>query len=114
MDLNKLKLNSISYQRINECFRRFQTKFELLICWESNGKYCISLNLHHFLNLFFILDCDICTSSIASYFNKKGYECQECFPRSTISRKYNMTIPNGNDIALLDTWLSYFCLDIKM
>jgi hypothetical protein len=62
----------------------------------------------------FISDDNVCPSSIASYFNKKGFKCQECFPRSTTTRKYNITIPTGKDTTLLDTWLSYYCLGIKM
>ncbi|VVC28368.1 Ribonuclease P, Rpp40 [Cinara cedri] len=95
LDLKELKFCTKSYQRLNECFQRYQNKFELLICWESN-------------------DDDVCPSSIASYFSKKGFDCQECFPRLTTERKYNMTIPKGDDIALLDTWLSYFCLGIHI
>ncbi|CAH1716559.1 unnamed protein product [Aphis gossypii] len=96
LDLKSLKFSSKSYQRIKESFERFQTKFDMLVCWESN-------------------DDDVCPSSIASYFNKNGFECQECNPRSITSRKYNMTIPTGtDDFGLLDTWLSYFSLDIKI
>jgi len=63
----------------------------------------------------YFLDDDVCPSSIASYFNKNGFDCQVCIPRSTTSRKYNMTIPTGIDnFGLLDTWLSYFSLGINM
>lgn len=96
LDLKGLKFSSKSYQRIKESFERFQTKFDMIICWESNND-------------------DVCPSSIASYFHKNGFDCQGCIPRTTINRKYNMTIPTGtDDFALLDTWLSYFSLDINI
>lgn len=66
------------------------------------------------IQLKFISDVDVCPSSIASYFDKKGFKCQECFPRSTTTRKYNLILPIGSDITLLDTWLSYYCLGVKM
>lgn len=118
MDLKQLKFKSKFYQRVKECFERFQTKFDLLVCWEPNSEYFFFFVIYLYFYIkkrfkFFSAD-NICPSSIASYFNKKEFDCQECFPRSTTNRKYNMTIPTGTDITLLDTWLSYFCLDIKM
>jgi len=38
LDLKELKFSSKSYQRIKESFERFQTKFDMLVCWESNSK----------------------------------------------------------------------------
>lgn len=42
LDLKELKFNKSFYQRINECFQRYQNKFELLVCWESNSKIFVS------------------------------------------------------------------------
>jgi hypothetical protein len=42
LDLKELKFNSKYFQRIKECFQRFPIKFDLLICWESNGKQFFS------------------------------------------------------------------------
>lgn len=38
LDLKELKFSSKFYQRIKESFERFQTKFDMLISWESNSK----------------------------------------------------------------------------
>jgi len=95
LDLKELKFNSKYYQRIKECFQRFKEKFNLLVCWEPN-------------------DDDVCSSSIASYFDKNGFVCHECNPRLAKKTKYNVTIPTDNNVALLDNWLSYFCLDIDL
>lgn len=83
------------------------------------SSFCHLLTISNILTLYILSKCilvaDVCPSSIASYFNKNGFECQECISRSITSRKYNMTIPTGtDDFGLLDTWLSYFSLDIKM
>ncbi|XP_050429587.1 ribonuclease P protein subunit p40-like [Adelges cooleyi] len=95
LNLKDLSVNSKHYQRIKDCFDASQTKFDILIDWEPHSG-------------------DVCPSSIASYFHDKGMIVKECFPRSTVKRKYNMTVPNGKDTTLLDTWLSYYSLDIKI
>lgn len=38
LDLKELKLNSKFYQRINDCFQNYKTKFDLLICWEPKSR----------------------------------------------------------------------------
>jgi len=42
LDLKNIKFTSKFYQRIKECFQRYQTKFDLLVCWEPNSKYSIA------------------------------------------------------------------------
>jgi len=42
LDLKGLKFSSKSYQRIKESFERFQTKFDMIICWESNSKQLLT------------------------------------------------------------------------
>jgi len=43
LDLKELKFSSKSYQRIKESFERYQTKFDMLICWESNSKQLLKI-----------------------------------------------------------------------
>ncbi|XP_050527202.1 uncharacterized protein LOC126897547 isoform X2 [Daktulosphaira vitifoliae] len=88
---------------------------------------CMSISKNNLLQMFLLKNSyqniclpvhgsndEICPSSIASYFNEKGLIVNECFPRSKVVRRYNTTIPYSTDVTLLDTWLSYFSLDIKI
>ncbi|XP_050527195.1 ribonuclease P protein subunit p40-like isoform X1 [Daktulosphaira vitifoliae] len=95
LNLIELDVNSKKYHRIKDCFKCCDIKFNILIDWEP-------------------FNDEICPSSIASYFNEKGLIVNECFPRSKVVRRYNTTIPYSTDVTLLDTWLSYFSLDIKI
>jgi len=54
LDLKELKFSSKSYQRIKESFERFQTKFDMLISWESNSKQFVDyIKYVYFIKIYF-------------------------------------------------------------
>lgn len=58
-------------------------------------------------------DVNVCPSSLASYFHKKGYRCEECTLSYKENRLYNVEVPMFQaDSDQLFEWLGLFLLGV--